>query len=564
MSVLKEIYENHYAIIIGINKYDNLPNLEYAVNDAKAIKDILVNKYNYQEENIKTFFDEEATKSNIMDAYYDLVSETGNNDSVLFFYAGHGSTYLAGQKTKGFLVPTDGTEQRLNTLLSWDTLTNETDMMRAKHVFFIMDACYSGLALVRNCNSKRFLKDMLRRNVRQVLTAGKSDQTVKDSGARTDNSLFTGYLIEALNGAAKTEQGVISANSVMNYVYNKVATDPKSNQTPGCGIIDGEGDFIFNYDEIFNNEEDKDKDNDILVEIPDFTKYKPDSETEIIRQLKELLGDSKNYIKIVDLINSELKIYLAESNAKKLDLNNFDEEFIEKRVTYYNEIISNLLNAVILLTFYGGELYAKTICRVLERVIPKGTFSGITGAIDLLYYPSYLLYYAVIITAIEADNMFVLKLVLDCKFNLTTNIDIYSENKRLLINIIDRMVDISTNFKVFYPEKNYKFPLSEYVYKHLQPTIDDVLYVGDEYPELFINTELLISFFYAISEYSEEATEVWGPLGRYTYQLDFIKKDIEKFPVNSIIDKVGLYDRVKDKKKFIDKFNKFLSKHYYF
>ena len=564
MNVLKESYENHYAIIVGINKYDNLPNLEYAVNDAKAVKNILIDKFNYKEENIKTFFDENATKSNIMDAYYELVSETGNNDSVLFFYAGHGSTYLSGQKTRGFLVPTDGTEQRLNTLLSWDTLTNESDMMRAKHVFFIMDACYSGLALVRNSSSKRFLKDMLRRNVRQVLTAGKSDQTVKDSGAKTENSLFTGYLIEALNGAAKTEQGIISASSVMNYVYNKVANDLKSNQTPGCGIIDGEGDFIFNYDEIFEHDVLTDKDDDILVEIPDLNRYKPNSEDEIIKQLKELLGDNKNYIKIVDLVNTELKIYLAESNAKRIELNSFDEDFIVRRVTYYNESISNLLKIVILLTYYGGELYSKIICRIIERVTPKGTFNGITGAIDLLYYPSYLLFYATIIAALEADNMAVLKSVLDTKSKQTTGFDMYSENKKILIRVIDRIIDVAQNFNIFYPEKNYKFPLNEYVYKYLQPIIDKILYVGDDYPELFINTELLISFFYAISESSEETTEVWGPFGRYTYQLDFIKKDIEKFPVNTIIEKIGLYDMVKDKKAFIDKYNKFLSKHYYY
>jgi len=565
MEVLKDSYEKHFAIIIGINKYECLPNLEYAANDAKAIKDILINNFNYQENDIKTFYDEEATKSNIMDAYYDLVTETCNNDSVLFFYAGHGSTYLAGSKTRGFLVPTDGTEQRLNTLLSWDTLTSEADMMRAKHVFFIMDACYSGLALQRDGSSKRFLKDMLRRNARQVLTAGKSDQTVKDSGTKSDNSLFTGYLIEALNGAAKTEQGVISASSVMNYVYNKVANDPKSKQTPGCGTISGEGDFIFNYDELFKDNNESGKDDDILVEIPSLIRITYSSENETITKMKELLGDTRNYIKVIDLVNMELKVYLSVSNDKKIDLNCYNDEFFIKRVNFYNEAISNLLNMVILLTYYGGELYSKTICRILDRIAPKGTYSGIEGAICLLYYPTYLLYYVIIITALESDNMVVLKAVLEKSINKTTEMNMYlEEGKDLLIKVIDNITRITQRFNSFYPEKNYKYPLNEYLYKFLQPNIDDVLFVGDDYPELFINTELLISFYYAISEYSEESTEVWGPLGRYTYQLDYIKKDVEKFPINRVFNKLELYNKVSDKKAFIDKYNKFLSKHYFY
>ena len=222
-NILKDSYDEHFALIIGINKYENLPVLEYAVNDAKAVRDILIEKFNYKEENIKLLVDEQATNKNIMDEYYNLINNTAINDSVLVFFAGHGSTYPSIDKDKGFLVPCDGTEIKMNTLISWDRLINDSELIRAKHIFFIMDACYSGLALLRSNPSKRFLKDMVRRQSRQVLTAGKANQTVKDSGAETNNSLFTGYLLKALNGEAKTEQGVICASSVMNYVYNKVA-----------------------------------------------------------------------------------------------------------------------------------------------------------------------------------------------------------------------------------------------------------------------------------------------------------------------------------------------------
>ena len=39
----EDIYDNSWALIIGINKYENVQKLNYAVDDAESIKDILIN-----------------------------------------------------------------------------------------------------------------------------------------------------------------------------------------------------------------------------------------------------------------------------------------------------------------------------------------------------------------------------------------------------------------------------------------------------------------------------------------------------------------------------------------
>ena len=43
---------------------------------------------------------------------------------------------------------------------------------------------------------------------------------------------------------------------------------------------------------------------------------------------------------------------------------------------------------------------------------------------------------------------------------------------------------ISQNFNLFYPEENYKFPMNEYLYKYMQPIIDDILFIGDDYNDI--------------------------------------------------------------------------------
>ena len=43
----KDIYENSWALIIGIDKYQNVQGLDYAVKDAQSIQNIIIN-YNWQ------------------------------------------------------------------------------------------------------------------------------------------------------------------------------------------------------------------------------------------------------------------------------------------------------------------------------------------------------------------------------------------------------------------------------------------------------------------------------------------------------------------------------------
>ena len=49
----EDIYDNSYALIIGIDKYENVQNLNYAVKDAETIQDILVNTFDFPKDNVR-------------------------------------------------------------------------------------------------------------------------------------------------------------------------------------------------------------------------------------------------------------------------------------------------------------------------------------------------------------------------------------------------------------------------------------------------------------------------------------------------------------------------------
>lgn len=239
-------YRNSWALIVGINNYQKIGPLTYAVNDADSIAEVLKTSLAFPANHIQILKDGEATKARVMKEFLAFANKASDNDDrVIFFFAGHGMTKKGLSGDVGYLAPVDCDSADLSSFIRWDDLTRNADLIPAKHILFIIDACYSGLALNRALTpgSQRFVSDMLQRVSRQVLTAGKADQTVADGGPG-GNSIFTGHLLAGINGKAFTEEGVLTANILMNYVYQRVAQDTNSTQTPHYGHILGDGDFV--------------------------------------------------------------------------------------------------------------------------------------------------------------------------------------------------------------------------------------------------------------------------------------------------------------------------------
>ena len=138
----------------------------------------------------------------------------------------------------------------------------------------------------------------------------------------------------------------------------------------------------------------------------------------------------------------------------------------------------------------------------------------------------------------------------------------YRDTDSLITNLFNRINEVSSSFKCLFPDQNYKYPMNEYLYKYLQPIIDDILYIGDEYSDRYTNAEILISIAYAIKNYNDK-DYVWGPTGRYLYILGYGNKDINKLPINDVILKLGLYSEISNKDDFITKYNNFISKHFF-
>jgi hypothetical protein len=84
------------ALVIGIDKYkaterSPFPELDGCKNDALSIKTMIVERYNFKEQNIDSLYDEKATNNAIQTAIRRLLAVSNRGDVAFIFYAGHGS-----------------------------------------------------------------------------------------------------------------------------------------------------------------------------------------------------------------------------------------------------------------------------------------------------------------------------------------------------------------------------------------------------------------------------------------------------------------------------------------
>jgi peptidoglycan/xylan/chitin deacetylase (PgdA/CDA1 family)/tetratricopeptide (TPR) repeat protein len=249
------LYGESYAVVIGINAYQKWPKLSYAVNDAEGVKELLVRKYRFKPDNVTVLLDQQATRERILSVLGDALADptqVKREDRVFVFFAGHGITRrLPNGKSLGYIVPVDAdTSNYQSTAISMTNFQDISESIPAKHVLFVMDACYSGLALTRGggtpqgTDMRKYLQEVTRRSVRQVLTAGGADEQVADQGPN-GHSIFTWTLMQGLEGQADLNtDGYVTASELAAYVGPTVSS--LSRQTPAFGSMPGSegGEFI--------------------------------------------------------------------------------------------------------------------------------------------------------------------------------------------------------------------------------------------------------------------------------------------------------------------------------
>jgi tetratricopeptide (TPR) repeat protein len=244
---LSHFYDKSYAVVIGVNDYEKWPALEFAVNDARAVKKKLqLTGF----ERITIIFDKEATQRRILtELFHELPKQVGRNDRVLFYFAGHGQTEdLPNGGKKGYIIPVDAdTSNFSSSAISMEQIRSLSSRIPAKHILYVMDSCYSGLGLSRSYGVSTSISGYLRKvasmRVIQIVTAGGKGEQVQE---KEGHGLFTTYFLRALEGEADINNDkVVTGTELGAYLRPRVSDASRNAQTPLFGRLEGEGEFLF-------------------------------------------------------------------------------------------------------------------------------------------------------------------------------------------------------------------------------------------------------------------------------------------------------------------------------
>jgi peptidoglycan/xylan/chitin deacetylase (PgdA/CDA1 family)/uncharacterized caspase-like protein len=242
-----------WAVVIGIDDYAHWPRLSHAARDAESVQGLLTTKLGFKPAHVIVLQNAAATRSNVMAVFNEQLPKAGlkKTDNLFVFFAGHGGTrHLSSGRDLGYIIPVDAaTDDLAGDAIPMTELQNISESLVARHVIFVMDACYSGLGLVRgggaSTRSGNFLRDNAHRVGRQHLAAGGADQMVADGGPG-GHSIFTWTLLQGLSGKADLNgDNIITGTELAAYIAPAVAS--VSAQTPAFGSLPGSegGEFVF-------------------------------------------------------------------------------------------------------------------------------------------------------------------------------------------------------------------------------------------------------------------------------------------------------------------------------
>lgn len=134
---------NLYVVAVGVSKFKkNSYNLDYADADAKSMASLFKSQKGllYKDVQVKELTNEQATRGNILDAFYWLEKNVTHKDVAILFIATHGFN----EKGKFYVLPHDGDPDRLrSTGVNWADFQDVLGNLPSKVMLFL-DACHSG------------------------------------------------------------------------------------------------------------------------------------------------------------------------------------------------------------------------------------------------------------------------------------------------------------------------------------------------------------------------------------------------------------------------------------
>ena len=248
--------KNKIAIIIGIEKYEYLKNLDaaFANRDANAFREYAIRALGVDPSNINLLVDKDANRPKILKALkLWLPQVAGEGRDIYLFFAGHG---LASDDGKNlYVLPQDGDANLLeDTAITRSEIIKLLQKTNPKSVTMFFDTCYSGQTrneetLVASLRPVRIVADDQEiPNNFTIFTASANDQT-SGSIEQAKHGMFSYYLMKGMEGDAdENNDKKISNGELITYLQDKVSKEAFSqNRQQDPNLSGDKNRILFTY-----------------------------------------------------------------------------------------------------------------------------------------------------------------------------------------------------------------------------------------------------------------------------------------------------------------------------
>jgi len=219
------------AVVIGNRDYEKTQGVDYAINDARAIKRYLKDVLGYRDGNI--FFKENASLADFASFFGNERSPQGQLynavkpgvSDVFVFYAGHGAPGF--KDGRNYFIPTEA-DPKSAELSGFPIETFERNLAKvpAKTITVVLDACFSGSNLtevVSGISGSQVVvrKPLLLKN--SVVFGSSSGKQVSTWHDGAKHGIFTYFFLKAIHNrnGDKNKDGKLTIAEIYNYVSDE-------------------------------------------------------------------------------------------------------------------------------------------------------------------------------------------------------------------------------------------------------------------------------------------------------------------------------------------------------
>jgi len=204
-----------YALVIGNGRYDHLPPVATAEQDAKSMEALLRDQYGFQ---VTTLLN--AKNAKILSTLYTLSQTLGADDNLVVYYAGHGKRDL--RHGRGWWLPADAdaNDDAKTNWLANQEVSDRLALIAARHILVLADASYVG-DITRGTPQPELQKMSAAQWAKYVeTTKQRRARLALSSGTDGTSGRFTTALIDVL----QRQKGVVPASRLHRELVNTLTS----------------------------------------------------------------------------------------------------------------------------------------------------------------------------------------------------------------------------------------------------------------------------------------------------------------------------------------------------